>query len=755
MNVNTFAEDVVLRYWKDSDEKSYFNRQFPYNWQFQRFDLDGPCKIKQMTLYLFGQPANMTVVLLGHQGGSPLPQVFAYGGKGILAAAQFPFAGNTQQPATINLPLQTPIEFYGDQVFVGVSTDNPDNTFFLTATTTLAPACESEDGGKFGFQTLANFNAQATNEMWATAPYSFLCDLTVEYTGEQSGYFSDRTMFTSLPPNMPSNTTAWADYNRDGLLDLLVAGRLFAFNSKGEYSEMTNKVGISGTPMANAFIDIDNDQDLDILFLNTSPTKSRIYINDGIGNFTGKDLSLPNLSNVSGFSIADVDSDGYPDLFVTQLWSTYPTALPNYFFQNNKNGGFTAKSGLCTTFSPRRSRGCAFIDFDDDGDLDLYVTNYYQEQDELYENKGDLVFTNIIDSKGIDKFSKDGKDYSNHGTGVDWYDFDNDGDLDLLLPQFAHPLNLSFGFQGTTIYRNSNGKFTDTWDLQELRNSLGIEYEETHAGGAWGDIDNDGLVDLIMTTYYGCRYIDLYKHNYDHTFSNITFPWGLKKIVTGDDACWADYDGDGKLDLALSQDRKFKLFKNTFNSGKNWLELDLTSETGNFYAIGARVKVYVQGKIYTQEVSSGRGQNMQKPSRLHFGLGDASKIDKVEIRWPGTKTYVTYQDIKINQLNSIFNKSVSVTETGNLSESDFLKIIGPQPAESYLEAEFSISSSVAHIEISIFNLKGQFVERILNDNYTNGNYNLRINTSKYTAGTYFLRFSNGMKSDFKSFVIQK
>jgi hypothetical protein len=291
--------------------------------------------------------------------------------------------------------------------------------------------------------------------------------------------------------------------------------------------------------------------------------------------------------------------------------------------------------------------------------------------------------------------------------------------------------------------------------LQELRNSLGIEYEETHAGGAWGDIDNDGLVDLIMTTYFGCRFIDLYKHNYDHTFSNITYEWGLKKIVTGDDACWADYDGDGKLDLAMSQDRKFKLFKNTYSSGKNWVELDLTSEVENFYAIGAKVKVFAGGKIYYQEVTAGRGQNMQKPSRLHFGLGDAPKIDRVSVRWPGTKQYYDFMDIKINQVNSIFNKSVSVKELDLVSENDYLKIIGPNPAESYLDAEFGIGSSTSNLEISLFDLQGNLLEKVVNDNYAQGVYRLSINTSKYTSGSYFLKFTKGGKSEIKSFVIIK
>jgi hypothetical protein len=751
----SYSEDITIRYWNDADKAFYFNREgFPYTWQFQRFDITQPCKIKSMGVYLFGQASKVTVCLIGHQGGSNLPMVFAYAGKNILATGQFQFDG-AKSPTLINLPLQTPVDFVGDQVYVGVMIENADSTYFATTTETLQPGCDSDDGGKFGFQSIADFKAASANEMWRIAGYSYFCNITLEYTGQQNGYFSDRTISSGISPSLNPSTIAWGDINKDGFLDMLVAGRLYQNTGKGDFKDISTKAGISGAPQGNAFLDIDNDKDLDILFLNQTPSKSRIFLNDGSGVFTGSDLAIPYLQNVSGFAIADADNDNYPDIFITQSWSTYPNPIPNYFLQNNKKNNFTQKTGLCTTTSPRRSRGCAFVDYDSDGDLDLFVSNYYQEPDEIYENKGGLTFADVSGPKNIDKFNKDGKDYSNYGSGVDWYDFDNDGDMDLLLPQLAHPLNLAFGFQGTTIYRNNNGNFTNTWDATEMKSKQGIEYEEAHSGGAWGDIDNDGLVDLILTTYYGCRYIDLYKHNYDHTFTNITFDWGLNRIVTGDDACWVDYDNDGRLDLAMSQDRKFKLFKNTNNFGRSWVEIDLTSEVGNFFAIGARVKVQAGDRIYMQEVTSGRGQNMQKPSRLHFGLGDATRIENVSVRWPGTKEYIDYPNIKINQLNSIFNKSVSVDELEPIAEVDYLKIIGPSPAVSHLDAEFGIAKSNSTIQISLFDLNGNLIEELVNDNYSAGAYKLGINTDKYPAGTYFLRLFNGSKSEIKSFVIIK
>jgi hypothetical protein len=299
----------------------------------------------------------------------------------------------------------------------------------------------------------------------------------------------------------------------------------------------------------------------------------------------------------------------------------------------------------------RNSRGSQFVDFDNDGDLDLYVANYFLQWDEFYRNNGNGTFTDIIAQKNID-VNKTGH---NHGTGVDWYDYDNDGDMDLLLSQFAHPRFLKdYDHRPLTIYKNDgapNYSFTDTYDATNFSSKIGIGYEETYAGSAWGDANNDGLSDFVATTYYGCRFIDFYQQNDDHTFSNQTFDFGLEGISTGDDACWVDFDNDGKLDLAMSDGRKFRLFKNYYDLNFDWLEVDLKGKAGQeSYIVGARVKVHTNNGIFTQEVSLGRGQKMQKPFRLHFGLGRLAEISKVEVRWPGTTNYEEFYSIQPNKI---------------------------------------------------------------------------------------------------------
>lgn len=735
-----FAEDIVLKYYSDKDELTYFvssTTGFPYTHQFQRFDIQAPVYIKSMAVYLYGESSNVKVYLLDHQAGSSIPQFFAYSGKGVLGVSEFQFAG-AESPQRIAINFPDPVYFDGDQLFIGVFIENIQKTFFISTKTQMNPFCQSTDGGNYLFQYLANYNATEQAGLWASGGFAYLADLTVEYAHPNAiSFLLDRTVTKGIPQGLAQNSIAWGDINNDDYLDLLVNGKLF-LNSPQKFSDITTNAGLSGSPGNNAFIDMNNDGNLDILFIyNSSDGKKpmEIYMNNGDKTFTKNIVGLPGFRDVSSFAIGDVNNDNYPDLFLTQLWSPYPVAFPNYFYLNNKSNSFILKNGVCQTSPARRSRGSQFVDFDDDGDLDLYVANYYQETDELWENKGDLVFVDIIANKGIDKFTIDGKDNSNHGTGVDWYDYNNDGDIDLLLPQFAHPANAAFGFRGTTIYKNEAGKFTDTYNSELSASEIGITYEETHAGGAWGDYDNDGLADFIITTYYGCRYVDLYKQNEDHTFKNSTFVSGLNRIVSGDDACWADFDNDGKLDLAMSINRKFSLFKNYYETtNNNWVELDLINYNGLKVPIGAKVKVYANGNVYTQEVVAGRGQRMQKPSRLHFGIGNANEIEKVKVRWSGETEYVEYDDIEINKINKITNGENSV-ETGEVN--NYSISVYADKKSNIIKVDYTAKDLALHLDI--YDINGAI---IYSENISNTNFNTNtivINSLNLSNGKYFVK----------------
>src|SRR5262249_53919113 len=142
----------------------------------------------------------------------------------------------------------------------------------------------------------------------------------------------------------------------------------------------------------------------------------------------------------------------------------------------------------------------------------------------------------------------------------------------------------------TTIYQNSGFPDFNFTDLNPGvdKGDIGIEYEETHGGAAWGDLNNDGLADFVITAYYGCRYTDVYLQNTDNKFNLKSFDFGIQDLVSASDADLVDFDGDGRLDMCVHENGHFALYKNTGQYNNNYVAIDLVSTSGNHFGIGAK-----------------------------------------------------------------------------------------------------------------------------------------------------------------------
>ncbi len=489
--------------------------------------------------------------------------------------------------------------------------------------------------------------------------------------------------------------------------------------------EQVKKYIIETTGSGAAFFDFDNDGWPDIFLVNGSrlegfpkgqePT-SHLYHNNHDGTFTdvtrGAGVALAGWGQ--GVCAGDYDNDGWVDLFVT-FWGH------DILLHNNGNGTFTdvtRRVGLWHD-DVRWSTGCAFVDYDRDGRLDLFITHYVDldlehtpkpgsnaqcqwkgipvmcgprglkgTHSQLYHNNGDGTFTDVSDKAGV---AKTPPYYCFTAlTG----DFDNDGWPDIYVACDSTPSLL--------FHNNHNGTFTETGAM------AGVAYnEDGHEQAGMGadavDYDGDGWLDIIKTNFSDDTAV-LYRNNHDGTFSDATVEAGLSKntqflgwgtlFVDVDDDGWpdlfmtnghvypeldgkglnstfrerkllywnerngkfrdislqsgpgittplnghglaaADFDNDGAVELLVnnSHDRP-SLLKNYGDHG-NWVLLSLTGTKSNRDAIGARVTLWVAGHQQSQEVRSGGGYISQSDFRLHFGLGQASKIDVVEIRWP-------------------------------------------------------------------------------------------------------------------------
>jgi len=760
------AKIDTLRNWNiNSTSITGYNTQ----WAFARFDLEKPTKVLRIRAYFIGQ-GTAQVVLLGHNAGSALPEVFAtLNGAKYEALWQNVSVNSPGKLQAFDFTLETPIEFNNNQFFVGVNTSQ--GLYLATDGIAQNPTCESSSGGNYYAQQLITSNG------WALGNQGFLVDVVVDQPEDLvQKKFRIINEEVGLPLDLSSQGITWADIDDNGFQDLIAQGKIY-FNNNGKFDVFDLGMGSSSHQLA---IDMDNDEDLDLILLRGTDNKSFLMINNGNRNFESKELSIPPLTGLTSASVIDLNNDNLPDLFLGQLWNGYPVAQPNFLLYNNGNLDFEdhtkelysehngihnfpngdsvynqQQGGIVAYSKNSHSRGSQFVDFDEDGDYDLYIANYFLGEDEFYENKGDGKWENITAYKYIDQnsYTSQGTVYtgSNHGTGVDWWDYDNDGDMDLLLPQFAHPRFLVYDHRGTTIYKNDGPPFydfEDTYNPNRKESLLGFEFEETHAGAAWGDYNNDGLADFVLTTFYGCRYVDIYLQKEDGSFKNDSWASDIQTTVTGVDACWVDFDNDGDLDLCLGEDGRFRLRENLLENS-TYIEIDLKGTETNKYALGAKVKVQIGDKTYYQQLSSARGQNMQRPYRLHFGLNGATVVDKITVEW--SKDNI--EEITNVPANRIITIAEGLGATSvNLSESEIR--LYPNPAVNFALLEFNFQES-ENIEINILDIFGNKIENIFKGNYKRGNNLQRINTEKLVSGVYLIEISSKNEKIHRKLTVNK
>jgi hypothetical protein len=477
--------------------------------------------------------------------------------------------------------------------------------------------------------------------------------------------------------------SAWADYDRDGWVDLFVTGNLdpntlYRNTGDGSFSvaEFSEALGLPDTASGGAvWADYDNDGWRDLYVLNNGP--NRLFRNlagtvstrtDGaVSTRTFEDVTatagVGDIGKATSAAWGDYDEDGHLDLYVTN-WSCYPECVlldfarsRDVLYHNNGDGTFTDVSGLLG-FEALLGAGFAvsWLDYDDDRDLDLYVVN-----DKAINALGNVLWRN--DGAGCGGWcftnvsARSGADSVVHGMGLATGDYDNDGDLDLY---FSNMIG------GMVLLENlGDGSFTNSADY------AGVAYRTGDAVG-WGtaffDYDNDGWLDLYLAATglsapskistaqldnpdqrYGLPpeygpsgmhyvYPDMLYHNQ----RNGSFR-AIDQRLFGDGSgatmglSTADYDRDGRVDFALTWwNQAHGLLRNTAHAGKrnNWISIEL--EGGgeiDLDAIGTRVSVFSSdGLTQMRELKSGSSLGAGNEMTLHFGLG-AAEIERVIVSW--------------------------------------------------------------------------------------------------------------------------
>jgi hypothetical protein len=349
---------------------------------------------------------------------------------------------------------------------------------------------------------------------------------------------------------------------------------------------------------------------------------------------------------------------------------------------------------------------------------------------------------------------------SNHGTGGFWADYDNDGDMDLLLPQFAHPdFVVQYDHRGTTIYRNEGApdyNFTDLIGSPSLDDD--IQFEETHGGGTFGDLNNDGLLDIYLTNFYNCRYSDVYIQKSNHKFELKTqYYLPSQRANTQEDVMFFDYNNDGHLDVLTAYvNSNVVLFKNNCTEANNYVKLSLRSTSGNSFAIGGRATVYAGGQTYTREVAHGHGANMRDPYTLHFGIGQNAQIDSVVVKWPvQPPIYEIFKNISINATH-VINEGTGVVNIEDAATNSIQTLeVYPNPSKG--EVTLALKTKKAEsFKWELMDQIGQIIEVGFGTTQANNITNIKLNKNQQLkSGLYYYRVSTTNFSKNGKFIIAK
>jgi hypothetical protein len=480
-------------------------------------------------------------------------------------------------------------------------------------------------------------------------------------------WFRDVTTAAGLNPG---GRVAWGDYDNDGDDDLMISGLvLYRNNGDGSFSNVNDAAKITGIGASGGvWGDYDQDGFLDffaigladyLLHNNGDGTFSDVTSNSGISDeyeVTCEETKVQHLPT-EGAGWADYDNDGYLDLYLANYeCGSLGAKTPDLLFHNNGDGTFTdvtVSSGIWEQQMPwRAGRGVNWGDYDNDGDQDIFVSNYRLDPNFLWRNNGDGTFTEVAQSSGVQgtPHKSGANTYYGHTIGSVWGDFNADGYLDLFSANLAHPRFIDIADQSALFLNDGPPSFT----FRNVTDQTGLIYRETYSNPTLWDFDNDSDLDLFITCVYEGQPSSLYRHDENLALTQVNYPSGLI-IDNGWGSAVTDYDLDGDLDLVAN-----RLFENDLTPRRNWLQVRPVGIQSNTAAIGARVYVTPAGasQPIMREVNGGSGTTSQDSLVQHIGLGSATSAT-VQVRFPS--------GLEIVQKNVVVNQRIWIYEDGRVS----------------------------------------------------------------------------------------
>ncbi|HZW29560.1 MAG TPA: FG-GAP-like repeat-containing protein [Isosphaeraceae bacterium] len=543
-----------------------------------------------------------------------------------------------------------------------------------------------------GVRWLLNLAYMRLSEYPDQVPGPFLIPLDAFRSPSDLGRFDNvasQVGLTARGPNLAGGSL-FEDFNGDGLPDLFTCSlnsdrgaALFLNRGDGTFEDGSARAGLDDQIYAlNATgADYDNDGDLDVLLLRggwEAPMRLSLLSNQGDGRF--EDVTLPAglAEPIATGSAAwgDYDNDGYLDLFVcgeyrpagSEAGRTPDPRNRCRLYHNRGDGTFEDVAAAAGVVNERCARGAAWGDYDDDGRPDLYVSNRGGPS-RLYQNQGDGTFVDVAPSLEVTG--------AEAGFACWFWDFDNDGRLDLYVNDHqarlaeiaASALGRPAAKRGRPrLYRNLGAA-----GFRDVAREVGLDRPLAAMGSNFGDIDNDGYLDLYVG--HGWRSISslvpnrMFQNVDGRRFDEVTLSSGTGSLDEGTSVSFADWDADGDLDLfvaaggAVPGDPAENLLFRNPGHGRHWLKIKLVGTRTNRAALGARIRVDLTAadgrrrSIYrTVGNNSSSGGNSLVES---IGLRDATRVAAVTVSWPTSRTTQTFGDLAADQAIEITEGAAS------------------------------------------------------------------------------------------------
>jgi hypothetical protein len=537
---------------------------------------------------------------------------------------------------------------------------------------------------------------------------SGLAAACVTVSSEGSGVFREITAASGIRLHLQSDLMrlkmipamgggcAFGDYDGDGWPDLYVTssvphwgkpntthcGVLYRNLGGGKFEDVTAKAGIHACGLgAGAFwVDLDGDGKPDLYLTNVGGNV--VYWNRGDGTFEeGRNTGLEDPLFSVGAAFLDYDGDGRVDVVVANYLSTTPEweaaqpqfelrvpedymGQPSHLYHNDGNRHFsdaTKAAGLAMDPAGTKTLGVAVIDYDGDGRPDLYFVND-RVSNRLFRNRGDGTFEEVTAETAAGVLG----DHPRAGMGVAVGDPFGDGRPSLFVTNFGNEPN--------SLYRNVEGAIFEEVGQATGAGSIGMPF--VRWGTDFADFDNDGWPDLYavgghlaprmvrLVGHYksgGASYVEagdpsyaqstVLLHNLGGRFEEWKESGDLAKVrMSGRGSAVADIDNDGDLDLLVVDiDGPTRLFENMIGNRKSWIRVGPEIGADGATVLGTRVKVTAGGRSQVQDFRVSSSYASGTLTDLHFGLGDATAVDEIEIRWPGGSTQ-TFRNVAARRI---------------------------------------------------------------------------------------------------------